>query len=463
VGVVTARELAYTPSPAGPAEPGAAVQCPPVREDSKIRQTLGFVFQPLRTNLDAQRRFGDVWSIRILTEAEPFAVTCHPDHIKALVTAGEQTAPSMTGESQLRPVLGPGSVLTANGDAHLRQRKLLLPPFHGDAVERYAAIVERATERELSRWQVGRTFALAPRMQALTLDVITAGVFGMDLAAARGSAERRLSDTLRWMLLASATPVYQLVELQNAGRTEPRGPLRAMRAFIDRQIDAVIRERRADGGFAERDDVLSLLLRTRDEDGLPLTDGEIRDELLTLVLAGHETTANSLAWLHERMLRTPAAYDRLRDMVRRDDPRAGEYVEATIHEGMRIRPVIPVIGRFVRVPWRLGEYVVPADSPVVISIVALHHRPDLYPDPSIFRPERFLDAKPGTYTWLPFGGGVRRCLGAALAMIEQRIVLRAMAAGFDLRPAGPRAERPQQRNVTMIPSRGARVTVDARI
>lgn len=461
MGVIAEASSALSESPAGPVEPGTRVRLPPLRQRSVIRQTLGFVFSPLETHLGAQRRFGDVWSIRIPAR-DDFAVTCHPDHIKSLVTAGEQQAPSITGQSPLRPVLGPGSVLTSNGATHMRQRKLLLPPFHGEAVERYGEIIERATERELSRWQVGRTFALAPRMQALTLEVITDGVFGIDLAAAKGTAERRLSDTLRLMLRASANPAYHLVELQNVGRIEPRGPLRWMRIFVDRQMDAVIRERRAEGGAEERGDVLSLLLRTRDEDGNALPDSEIRDELLTLVLAGHETTANSLAWAYERLVRTPAAYDRLRELVRRGGPEADEYVEATIHEAMRVRPVIPAVGRTVREPWRLGDYVVPAETIVLLSIAAVHHRPDVYPDPYAFRPERFLDAKPGTYSWLPFGGGVRRCLGAALAMLEQRIVLREIAARFDLRAPNPRPERARQRNVTMIPTRGARVTIEAR-
>ncbi|HEU4945493.1 MAG TPA: cytochrome P450, partial [Solirubrobacterales bacterium] len=205
-----------------------------------------------------------------------------------------------------------------------------------------------------------------------------------------------------------------------------------------------------------------LLLQARTESGEALDDKELRDELLTLVLAGHETTANSLAWTWERLVRTPAAHERLREAVRSGDD-AAEEIEAAIVEGMRCRPVIPMIGRRVMRPWRLGEYAVPADTPVAMSILLVHHREDLYPQPFEFKPERWLGRKPGTYEWIPFGGGIRRCLGAALAMAEQRVVLEAMARRLDLEADDPEPERAVHRNVTMIPSRGARVVVRSRL
>jgi cytochrome P450 len=219
---------------------------------------------------------------------------------------------------------------------------------------------------------------------------------------------------------------------------------------------AVIRARRQSDP-AGRDDVLSMLLKARDEDGEPLTDRELRDELMSLVLAGHETTANSLAWTFERLMRNPEVYDRLRDRVR--GAGGAEYVEATIHESMRVRPVIPMIVRMVMRPWRLGEYVLPARTPVAVSILGMHHRDDVYPRPQDFRPERFLERKPGTYTWIPFGGGIRRCLGATLAMAEQRVVLEAIARRADLEAVDQAPEAPRMRNVTMIPGHGCRVRV----
>jgi cytochrome P450 len=435
---------------------------PPGRDEGRFRESLRFVFRPMSFSLRAAREMGDVWQLQLLSRKEPFVVTTHPDHVKSLFKAKPEDAPSLTGESPLRPILGPNSVLTSVGERHMRQRKLLLPPFHGEAVQRYVEMIEEVAAREIERWPQGEAFALAPRMQAITLDVIMGGVFGIGTSPPRGTIERRLRDTIRRMLQASTHPTYQLVELQNAGRRDARGVLKAVLGLVDRQLYAVIRARRAAGPSDERHDVLSLLLDARDEQGELLTDQELRDELMSLVLAGHETTANSLAWTFERLLRTPDAYDRLREVVREGDPDVDEHLDATIYEGMRVRPVIPFIVRMVKRRWELGDYVVPANTPVAVSIVGVHHREDVYPEPYAFRPERFLGQKPGTYTWIPFGGGIRRCLGAALAMAEQRVVLRAITERIDLVVPDPAPERPRQRNVTMIPHRGGRVLVTHR-
>jgi cytochrome P450 len=456
-------ETTAPPSPAGPVGDELPIRMPPGRPQRRLVQTMRFVAGPMGANLAARRDFGDVWQLHLLSRREPFVVTCHPDHVRSLFKAAPDDAPSLTGESPLRPILGPNSVLTSVGKRHMRQRKLLLPPFHGEAVQRYVELITSVAEQEIDRWQAGQRLSLAPRMQAVTLDVIMGGVFGIVGSPPRGSAELRLREGVRRMLAASTKPVYQLIELQNASRREPRGILRAALALVDRQMYAVIRRRREEGANLERHDVLSLLLEARDEDGVALTDQELRDELVTLVLAGHETTANSLAWTFERLVRTPAAYQRLRELVRTEDADAGAYVEATIHEGMRTRPVIPMIVRMAKRRWRFGEYVVPANTPVAISIVALHHREDVYPDPFAFRPERFVDKKPGTYTWIPFGGGIRRCLGATLAMAEQRVVLRAIAQRADLVASDPAPEKPRQRNVTMIPRHGGRVVVERKL
>jgi cytochrome P450 len=423
-------------------------------------QGLRFARRPMSFALASYRRFGDVWQLRVPTRDEPFVVTCHPDHVRSLLTAHPTDAPSLTGESPLRPILGPNSVLTSVGARHLRQRKLLLPPFHGEAVQRYVSMIADVAEQEIDHWPVGEPFALAPRMQAVTFEVIMRGVFGIGAGPVTTDAERRMRQALRRMLAASMSPLYFFVEMRNARHAEPKGALAAVMAMVDRQMYAVIRERRAEGDRDDRADVLSLLLAATDEEGQPLTDHELRDELMSLVLAGHETTANSLAWTFERLLRTPPPYARLRELARAGD-RTGtqEYVEATIHEGMRNRPVIPMIARMAMRPWRFGDYVVPTRTPVAVSIVALHHRPDVYPDPHTFEPQRFAGVKPGTYTWIPFGGGIRRCLGATLAMAEQRVVLEAIARRTDLTAPDPAPERPRMRNVTMIPRGGSRVAV----
>jgi cytochrome P450 len=387
-------------------------------------------------------------------------VTSHPDHVRSLFTAKPEEAPSLTGESPLRPIVGPNSVLTAVGPRHMRQRKLLLPPFHGEAVQRYTEMITAAAEREIDSWPLGTPFELAPRMQAITLDVIMAGIFGVEGTPAPGTPEHGLRQQIRQMVALSTRPEAQLFELLNLASDEPIGPLRAFLGLLDRHVYALIEARRADE--RERTDILSLLLSAETEEGERLTDRELRDELLTLVLAGHETTANSLAWSFERLLRHPAAYERLREVAGSDDDESDAYVEAVIHETMRSRPVIPIIGRRVKVPWQLGEFRVPAETPVLMSILLLHHREDVYPDPFAFRPERFLGVKPGTYTWIPFGGGIRRCLGAALAMAEQRVVLRAIARRTRLEAADPAPERARHRNVTMIPAAGARVVMTSR-
>jgi cytochrome P450 len=452
-------------SPAGPVEPTTPISLPPLEPGRPLPQTLRLGLRPLEFALDARRRHGDVWRLRVISRREPFVVTSHPDHAQSLLQAKPGDAPSITGESPLRPILGPNSVLTSLGDRHLRQRKLLLPPFHGAAVERYVRMIAEVAEREIDSWPVREQFSLAPRMQAVTLEVILRGVLGIEGEPQPGSLEHRIRTTIRRSLAASTNPLYRLIELQNAGRREARGILKGLIGLVDRQIYALIRRRRGGDPSADRHDVLSLLLEARDDEGQALSDQELRDELLSLVLAGHETTANSLAWAFERLLRTPAPYERLRAVTRageaaRDE--ADEYVEATIHEAMRARPVVPMIGRMVMRTWRFGEYVVPARTPVAVSIAALHHREDLYSDPHSFKPERFIGRKPGTYTWIPFGGGIRRCLGASLAMAEQRVVLAAIARRVDLAAPDLRPEAPRQRNVTMIPRHGTRVVIEHR-
>ena len=451
------------PSPAGPidAEEAAGLPGPPTVPLPRPVQILRFNQRQIQFVFRWRRELGEVYRWRGVSLDEEPVVTSHPNHVESLFKAKPEQAPSLTGESPLRPIVGPNSVLTAVGPRHMRQRKLLLPSFHGEAVERYAQMISDAAEREIARWPVGEPFALAPRMQAITLDVIMAAIFGIEGHPERGTPEHGVRTATRQLVAASTWPTAQLSELMHVGRDEPMGLLRTGLSLLDRQVYAVIEARRAAPDLDERGDILSLLFRARTEDGEALTDRELRDELLTLVLAGHETTANSLAWTWERLVRTPAAYDRLRDAVRSDEE-ADEHIEAAITEGMRSRPVIPMIGRRVEVPWRLGEYAVGASTPVTMSILLVHHREDLYPDPFSFRPERWLGRKPGTYEWIPFGGGIRRCLGGALAMAEQRVVMRAMVDRLDLETDDPEPERARHRNVTMIPARGARVVVRSR-
>jgi cytochrome P450 len=451
-------------SVAGPIDDAqlAGLRKPPQVPLRRLVQTLRFSQRQIEFVFRARRELGEVFHFQGVVDGGPI-VTCHPDHVKSLFVAKPELVPSLTGESPLRPIVGPNSVLTAVGPRHMRQRKLLLPAFHGEAIERYVTMIEQATEREIDRWPIGTPFALAPRMQAITLDVIMAGVFGIEGEPELGSPEARFRTVIKRLVAASTSPLSKLAELSNLGRNEPVGLTKPGVAILDRATYRVIELRRSDPGLAERRDIMSLLLQARTDEGEALSDREVRDELLTLVLAGHETTANSLAWAWERLLRNPDAHRRLIETVRKGRQEAVETeIEAVINESMRSRPVIPLIGRRVMVPWQLGDYGVEADTPVAISILLVHHRPDLYPDPFEFRPERWHGHKPGTYQWIPFGGGIRRCLGAALAIAEQRVVLKAMARRVDLEADRPEPEHARHRNVTMIPARGARAVIRGR-
>jgi cytochrome P450 len=449
-------------SPAGPIEAAELAQLPspPAVRWPRAVQVLWFGQRQRNFVFHHRRKLGEVWSANGYVRGHT-AVTCHPDHVRSLFTAPPEQVPTLAEESPLRPVLGPGSVLTSNGPRHLRQRKLLLAPFHGEAIARYEQMIADAAEREISRWPVGRPFALAPRMQTITLDVIMAGIFGIEGRPRAGTLEYALRNAIKWLLWGSTLPGAKLAELMNIGRQEPFGLTWAGLVVPDRCVHAIIRKRRRASDLEQRTDIMSLIMRARTEDGQALSDRELRDELMTLVLAGHETTANQLAWTWERLVRTPPAHERLRAAVR-DGQGAAEHVEATITEAMRSRPVIPMTGRRVAVPWRLGDYGVPAGTPIAISILLVHHREDVYPEPDAFLPERWLGRKPGTYEWLPFGGGTRRCLGAALAMVEQRVVLSEMARRLDVEADDIEDERGVHRNVTMIPARGGRVVIRSR-
>src|SRR3954447_24034279 len=279
------------PSEAGPIDEreAATLAEPPMVDLPRAVQVLRFSQRQIEVVFGARRRLGEVFRVRGIIPGGP-TFTSHPDHVESLFKAKPDEAPSLTGESPLRPILGPNSVLTSVGARHMRQRKLLLPPFHGEAVERYVKMISEVAEREIASWPIGEPFPLVPRMQAVTLAVIMGGIFGIEGTPERGSVEGRLSSTIRRFTRVAAHPSWQLVELRNLGREEARGALRAMLKVVDRDLFAVIAKRRATDNDEAGDDVLSLLLATRDEDGRPLGDEELRDELLTLVLAGHETT-----------------------------------------------------------------------------------------------------------------------------------------------------------------------------
>src|SRR6188472_3296125 len=318
--VETPEEGVAPPSPAGPLDEPSGLSLPPQTSLPRPLQRLRVTMRQIEFVFRARRELGEVYRIKPDSNRELVAVTSHPDHVKSLFTAKPELAPSLTGESPLRPVVGSTSVLTALGERHMRQRKLLLPHFHGDAIAAYERLIVTAAEREIACWSPGATIELAPRMQAITLDVIMGGIFGIEGRPALGSPEFALRRATRSLLYASTLPLAQVAELMNVGRDEPVGLQRAGLGLLDRPTYVVIRARREAADTEERRDILSLLIRARTEEGRSLTDRELRDELLTLVLAGHETTANQLAWTWERLVRAPAALDRLVESVRADAP-----------------------------------------------------------------------------------------------------------------------------------------------
>ena len=455
------REAPASDAPAswaGPLQGAPALRLPPAVELPRSLARLRLSVRQTEVLFRARRELGDVFRIPGVRD-EHLVVTSHPDHVRSLFRADPGLVPSSTVDSPVRPIVGPSSVLTTIGAVHMRQRRLVLPALRGEAVARYAEMIQEIAEREIERWPIGVPFALAPRMAAVTLDVIMAAVFGVSPRPAPGTLEDRARRLVRNAVGMTTQPWSQAGEIISAGSDRPPLALRPFLAYVDRLLRQMIDKRRRESSI-EHTDVLSLLLHARDEDGVPLRDDEIRDQLVTLVLAGHETTANALAWGFERLLRNPAAYDRLREEVRAGE--GEEYIEATIHETMRTRPVVPVIGRRVAAPWQFGDYTVPAGTPVLVGITLLHHRADVYPDPFAYRPERFLGVKPGAYTWIPFGGGIRRCAGATLAMAEQRAVLRVLAERTDLQAPDPTPEHIRHRNVTAIPAKHTQVILTHR-
>ena len=410
-----------------------------------VRDPLGF-FTPLR------RRYGDVFSLHfpyfghLVYVADPAVVKRIFTGDPAVFHAGEANA------TVLEPALGPHSVLTLDEDEHLRQRKLLLPPFHGENAKRYGELIREVTERDIETWPRDRPFSLRPHTQRITLAVILRAVFGL-----RGGERLQRAATLVDDFAVRSDTVIRFPFLRrDLGRFSPWARFQRAKAALDELIYEEIAARRVAPDAAERDDVLSLLLRARHDDGSPMSDEKLRDELVTVVGAGHETTATGLAWAIERLLRTPRVLDRLRASIEAGED---EYLDATVKETLRARPVIVDVARKLTAPAEIGGYQVPAGTMVLPAIAALHYREDLYSEPHEFRPERFLDGKTDHYGWIPFGGGVRRCAGAAFAQYEMRIVLRTIIERADLVAPDPRPEKVRARNITLAPANGCRVAV----
>jgi cytochrome P450 len=425
-----------TALPAGPSE-------------APVVQTLRWLLRPISFMESCRRRFGDVFSVRFLGFQTPMVMLSAPEAIRALYTNAEHGLPP--GRSfALRPIMGPRSVLLLEGREHLARRRLMLPPFHGERMRTYESIVRDAVAREVDSWPDEQPFALHPRMQRVTLEVILRAVFGVTDPARRA----RLGDRLARLLADTSSVGLQFGVLlsHRFGAPDPLVRMQGLRREIDALLDAEIAERRAD----PREDILSMLVEARFEDGEPMEDAEIRDQLMSLLLAGHETTATGLAWTFDLLLRHPDALERLTEAL--DET----YVRAVVAESLRLRPVVPLAGRKLSAELRVDGHVLPAGTDVTPAIWLTHTRADRYPEPFAFRPERFLDDAPSTYAWIPFGGGVRRCLGAAFAEMEMRVALVEILRRRTLRAASADAERVARRNVTFSPAKGTRVVAARR-
>jgi cytochrome P450 len=392
----------------------------------------------------ARRRYGPVFTIRSLPWGTAVVIN-DAELVKEIFTGDAAVFHAGEGNSLLAPVLGERSVLVLDEDEHLQARKRLLPPFHGEAVRRYGETIERIVATEVDSWPLERPFALHRRMRAITLEVILEAVIGVSDPARTQALREVLPRTVEidpTIMLMWVVPGLKHV-----------GPWRAHRRRVE-EANRLLREeiaaRREDPRLAEREDVLSALVRAGEID-----DGELRDQIMTLLLAGHETTTTGLAWALERLLRHPEALARAR---------TGEdgYLDAVIKETLRVRPVIPAVLRQLKAPVTLGGWRLPAGVTVIPAVTLMHEDPTIFPQPEQFRPERFLEDEEGsTYTWIPFGGGRRRCLGAAFASFEMRVALRTILQRATLRAADPRDERIRNHHITLVPARGTRVVREA--
>jgi cytochrome P450 len=419
------------------ASPAEAPTLPPGPSLPPLAQTLAFIRSPASFMGAAREKHGDVFTVR-MAGAPPFVVVADPAAIRDVFTGPADVMLAGVANAPLGTMLGPRSVLLLDREEHLAERRRLLPPFHGTRLQAYEQIIERATLREVEGWPAGRPFALLPSMHDITLEVIMRAVLGV----AAGERYEELARRLR-LALAPASRLRAAARMVTPRDEIPKRWAQQI-ADVDASIHAELADRRADPRLDERDDVLSMLIQAG------LTDEELRDEVMTLLVAGHETTATGLAWTFERVLRHPDVLARL--------PEDAAYLDAVCKESLRVRPVIASVGRVLARPWKVGGWTLPAGTFVMPSIALSHRREDAFPSHDEFRPERFLgEDAPSTYEWLPFGGGPRRCLGAAFALFEMRVVVRTVLRACTLRADGGGDEPVTRRGIVLAPGRGARV------
>ena len=426
---------------------------PPVPRMPAALQLLATWKRPAGSTERLRGRYGKRFTVR-LPFSPPLVMLSDPEDIREVFTAPPEVLHPGQGARVLEPTVGPNSVILLDEAPHLEQRKLLLPAFHGERMQRLSGLMAELAEREIDSWPREQPVELHPRLQRLTLEIILRAVFGLE----QGSRLNQLRDVLTQLLAFSENPLSLVPVAQRLGRWVPT--LRRFNALLertDRLIFELVEERRADPAAGEeRVDVLAMLLGARHEDESPMSDQEIRDELVTALAAGHETTASQLAWAFERLSHEPAVLTRLVEEL--DAGATEDYLTATIYEVMRLRPVLPnAEPRLTMEPVEIGGFRYPRGVLLLASALLVHRDPEIYPEPYAFRPERFLESPPGTYTWIPFGGGRRRCLGASFALQEMKVVIRAVLNRLELRPVEGAAETTRRRSITFSPASGARV------
>jgi cytochrome P450 len=419
---------------------------PPGPKAPAAFQTSMVVARPISFFERCRQRFGGTFTVRALRLGELVFIS-DPPSLKSLFAADRKNTIAPGRNVVLTPVLGPRSVLLLEGEEHLRRRKVMLPPFHGERMRAYEGVMEEATSREIASWPFGQPFPLHPGMQRITLEVILRAVFGVE------DDERRqaLRENLVAILATTRSPRAIGLTIGRLRRLPAYRRVEQMLADTDEALLAEIAERRADPELERREDILSLLVAARFEDGSAMSDAELRDQLMTLLMAGHETTATALAWAFDLLFRAPQKLERLRAEIAEG---GHEYLDAVIEETLRVRPVVPFVGRKLQLPTELGGYELPEGTVVMPAIYLTHTREDVYADAYAFKPERFLDGGPETYSWIPFGGGTRRCIGGAFAQFEMRVVLRTVLGQAELRPAKAQPEPIVRRNVTLSPRNG---------
>jgi cytochrome P450 family 135 len=419
-------------------------------------QTLRWAFRPLAFMQDCRERYGDSFSVRFVSFERPMVMISDPAAIKALYTERSHGLPA--GRNiVLEPILGSRSLLLQEGAEHLARRRLMLPAFHGERMRSYEAAMDEIVNAEIDSWPLHEEFPIHSRMQAVTLEIILRVVFGVS----EGPRLDGLREVLKTVLQETASPGAQLIGLATR-RFGGRGPWARFEGQLrkaDELLFAEIAEHRRRDDLEEREDILSMLMLAEFEDGERMSDRELRDQLMTLLLAGHETTATALAWTFDLLLRHQDALSRLRDSLEAEEE---DYMRATITESLRLRPVVPLAGRRLTKELVSDGLSLPPGTDVTPAIWLAHTRADTYPDPFAFKPERFLEDGPDTYAWIPFGGSVRRCLGASFAEFEMRIVLREVLTRCDLHKVSPAPERTGRRNITLSPRNGTPVVVTAR-